>query len=66
MESINQFAGRVEQCFKQPCALYSGQYDCSQLKEQVIQGMHPFLRDCMWFLCIKEDAGYKEFLGASL
>ena len=28
-ESINQFAGRVEQCFKQLCALYPSQYDHS-------------------------------------
>ena len=44
-ESINQFAGRVEQCFKQLCALYPGRYDCSQLKEWIFQGMHPHLRD---------------------
>ena len=34
-ESINQFAGRVEQKFKQLQALYPGRYDQSQLKERI-------------------------------
>ena len=63
-ESINQFAGRVEQHFKQLHALYPGQYDCSQLKKCIFQGMHPHLRDSMQFLYMKEDLGYKEFLAA--
>ena len=62
IESINQFAGRIEQHFKQLCALYPGQYDCSQFKEWIFQGMHPHLRDSMWFLYMKEDVGYEEFL----
>ena len=61
-EGINQFAGRVEQCFKQLCALCPGRYDHGQLKEQVFQGRHPYLRDSMWFLYMKEDVGYEEFL----
>ena len=32
-ESINQFAGWVEQRFKRLRALYPGRYDCNQLKE---------------------------------
>ena len=44
-ERINQFAGLVEQCFKRLHALYPGQYDHSQLKELIFQGMHPHLRD---------------------
>ena len=40
-ESINQFAGWVEQRFKRLRALYPGRYDCGQLKERVFQGMHP-------------------------
>ena len=39
-ESINQFAGRVEQRFKRLRALYPGRYDHNQLKENVFQGMH--------------------------
>ena len=27
-------------------------------------GMHPHLRDSMWFLYMKEDVGYEEFLAA--
>ena len=46
-ESINQFAGQVEQRFKRLRALYPGQYDHGQLKERVFQGMHPHLRDSM-------------------
>ena len=64
MESINQFAGRVEQQFKKLRALYPGRYDRSQLKERIFQGMHPHLRDSMRFLCMKEDVGYEEFLAA--
>ena len=26
--------------------------------------MHPHLRDSMWFLYMKEDVGYEEFLAA--
>ena len=63
-ESINQFAGRVEQRFKRLRALYPGRYDCNQLKERVFQGMHPHLRNSMRFLCMKEDVGYEEFLAA--
>ena len=33
MESINQFAGQVEQQFTRLRALYPGRYDRSQLKE---------------------------------
>ena len=62
MESINQFSGRVEQQFKQLQALFSGRYDQSQLKERNFQGMHPHLRDSMWFLYRKEDVEYEEFL----
>ena len=63
-ESINQFAGRVEQQFKQLQALHLGRYDRSQLKERIFQGMHPHLRDSMRFLYMKEDVGYEEFLAA--
>ena len=63
-ESINQFAGRVEQRFKRLRALYPDRYDCNQLKEKVFQGMHPHLRDSMRFLYMKEDVGYEEFLAA--
>ena len=34
-ESINQFAGQVEQRFKRLRALYPGRYDRGQLKERV-------------------------------
>ena len=61
-ESINQFAGQVEQSFKRLSALYPGRYDCSQLRERVIQGMHPHLRDSMRFLYMKEEEGYEGFL----
>ena len=54
MESINQFAGRVEQQFKQLQALYPGRYYQSQLKERIFQGMHPYLRDSMQFLYIRK------------
>ena len=37
-ESINQFAGRVEQQFKRLQALYHGRYDRSQLKEESFRG----------------------------
>ena len=43
IESINQFAGRVEQRFKRLRPLYPGRYDHNQLKERVFQGMHPHL-----------------------
>ena len=36
-ESINQFAGWVEQRFKILRALYPGRYDCNQLKERVFR-----------------------------
>ena len=36
-ESVNQFAGGVEQRFKRLRALYPGRYDCGQLKERVFQ-----------------------------
>ena len=39
-ESINQFAGWVEQRFKRLRALYPGRYDCNQLKGRV------FPREC--------------------
>ena len=61
-ESINQFAGQVEQRFKRLRALYAGRYDCNQLKERVFQGMQPHLRDSMRFLYMKEEVGYEEFL----
>ena len=61
-ESINQFAGWVEQRFKRMRALYPGRYDCSQLKVRVFQGMHLHLRDSMRFLYMKEEVGYEEFL----
>ena len=63
-ESINQFAGWVEQRFKRLRALYPGRYDRSQLKERIFQGMHPHLRDSMRFLYMKDDVGYEEFLPA--
>ena len=44
------------------CVLYPGRYDWSQLKERIFQGMHPHLRDSIWFLYMKEDVGYEEFL----
>ena len=40
-ESINQFAGWVDQRFKRLRALYPGRYDRGQLKERVCRGMHP-------------------------
>ena len=46
-ESIDQFAGRVEQQFQRLRVLYPGRYDRSQLKERIFQGMHPHLRDSM-------------------
>ena len=42
--------------------MYPGWYDCGQLKERVLQGMHPHLRDSMQFLYMKEEIGYEEFL----
>ena len=63
-ESINQFAGRVEQQFKRLWALCLGRYERSQLKERIFQGMHPHLRDSMRFLYIKDNVGYEEFLAA--
>ena len=44
--------------------LYPGRYDRSQLKERIVQGMHPHLRDSMQFLYMKDDVGYGEFLAA--
>ena len=44
-ESINQFAGRVEQQFRRLRALYPGRYDRGQLKERIFQGMHLHLWD---------------------
>ena len=61
-ESINQFAGQVEQRLKRLRALYPGQYDHDQLKERVFQGMHAHLRDSMRFLYMTEEVGYEEFL----
>ena len=63
-ESINQFAGWVEQRFKRLRALYPGWYDHGQLKERVFQGMHAHLRDSMRFLYMKEEVGYEEFLAS--
>ena len=63
-ESINQFAGQVEQRFKRLRALYPGRYDHGQLKERVFQGMHPHFRDSMRFLYMKKEVGYEEFLAA--
>ena len=63
-ESINQFAGRVEQRFKRLGVLYPGRYDCNQFKERFFQGMHSHLRDFMRFLNMKEDVGHEEFLAA--
>ena len=63
-ESINQFAGWVEQRFQRLRALYPGRYDHNQLKERVFQGMHPHLRDSVRFLYMKEEVGYEEFLAA--
>ena len=40
-ESINQFAGWVEQRFKRLRALYPGRYDHGQLKERVSQKTSP-------------------------
>ena len=48
---------------KQLHPLYPGRYDHSQLKEWISQGMHPHLRDSMWFLYMK-DVGYEDFLAA--
>ena len=62
MDSINQFAGRVEQQFKRLRALYQGRYDRGQLKEKIFQGMHPHLRDSMQFLYMKDDVSFEEFL----
>ena len=42
--------------------MYPGRYDRNQLKERVLQGMHPHLRDSMRFLYMKEEVGYEEFL----
>ena len=61
-ESINQFAGWVEQRFKRLRALYPGRYDRNQLKERVFQGMYLHLRDSMRFLYMKEEVGYEEYL----
>ena len=58
MESIDQFAGQVEQQFERLGALYPGRYDRSQLKERIFQGMHLHLRDSMRFLYMKDDVSY--------
>ena len=63
-ESINHFAGWVEQRFKRLRALYPGRYDRNQMKERVFQVMHPHLRDSVRFLYMKEEGGYEEFLAA--
>ena len=63
-ESINEFAGQVEQQFKRLKALYPGRYDRSLLKERIFQGMHPHLRDSMRFLYMKDNLSYEEFLAA--
>ena len=63
-ESINQFAGWVEQRFKRLRALYPGRYDQGQLKERDFQGIYPHLRDSMRFHYMKEEVGYEEFLAA--
>ena len=61
-ESINQFAGWVEQRFKRLRALYPGRYYHGQMKERVFQGMYLHLRDSVRFLYMKEEVGYEEFL----
>ena len=61
-ESINQFAGWIEQRFKRLRALYPGRYDRGQLKERVFQGMHPHLRDSVRFLYMKEEVRNEDFL----
>ena len=61
-ESINQFAGQVEQRFKRLRALHPSRYDHGLLKERVFQGMHSHLRDSMRFHYIRKEVGYKEFL----
>ena len=63
-ESINQYAGKVEQLFKRLRALYLGRYDRGQLKERIFQGMHLHLRDSMQFLYMKDDVRYEEFLAS--
>ena len=63
-ENISQFTGRGELRFKRLRALYPGRCDRSQLKERILQGMHPHLRDSMRFLYMKDDVGYEEFLAA--
>ena len=65
MESINQFAGCVEQHdLKDKEQLYPDRYDRSQLKERIFQGMHLHLRDSMRFLYMKDDVSYEESLAA--
>ena len=59
-ESINQFAGWVEQRFKRLRALYPGGYDHNQLKERVFQGIHPHFRDSMRFLYMNKEVGYED------
>ena len=54
----------MEQQFKRLRALYPGRYGRSQLKERIFQGMHPHLRDSMWFLYMKDGVSYEEFLAA--
>ena len=63
-ESINQFAGRVEQRFKRLRALYPGRYDCNQLKEKVFQGMHPHLKRFNKVPLYEGGCGHGEFLAA--
>ena len=43
-ESINQFAGRVEQRFKRLRAMYPGRYDHNQLKESFPGNAPAFMR----------------------
>ena len=49
-ESINQFAGRVEQQFEQFCALYPGRYDHSQLKVDFPRNAPSFQRFYVVFI----------------
>ena len=42
--------------------MYPDRYDRNQLKERIFHGMHLHLRDSMWFLYMKEEVGYEEFL----
>ena len=44
-ESINQFAGWVEQRFKRLRALYPGRYDHNQIKRKSIPGNAPTFKE---------------------